>query len=248
MRARLALDLSPGPASSPATPVADEMVRADSTSARGMHALPEELAHALTALDALAVVAQDIGKAVDSLDQGAAVRGHDVLVEGRVTLGEAHHASKSRTTKSSIRNRPHRPGVGDADGERQMTEKGHLPVVNLGREDLWSRPQGPNEAEPFIEWGQILAVLRCEDPGLSPEQRRIAFTQAAAFLARDRMSAEESIRIGKGAGPLQDGTLHAGNVGHDRASRDDGGEALEDRPDLVDGRGDHDEVAVGKIA
>src|SRR5256712_6678848 len=203
------------------------MVRADSTSARGMHALPEELAHALTALDALAVVAQHIGKAVDSLDQGAAVRGHDVLVEGRVTLGEAHHAPKSRATKSCIRNRPHRLGVGDADGERQMTEKGHLPVVNLGGEDLWSRAQGPNEAEPFIEWGQVLAVLRCEDPGLSPEQRRIAFTQAAAFLARDRMSAEESIRIWKSPGPLQDGTLHAGNAGDERAPREDGSAGIE---------------------
>src|SRR6266700_4997575 len=61
------------------------------------------------------------------------------------------------------------------------------------------------------------------------------------------MSAEESIRIWQSAGPLKHGALHTGNIGDDRASPDDGGKALEDHPDLVDWRRDHDDVAVGHL-
>src|ERR1700674_1998224 len=176
--------------------VAGETVRADCTSASRMHALPEQPAHALTTVDALAVVAQHLGEAVDRLDQGSAVRGRDVLVEGGVTLGQAHHASKSGAAKRRIRHRSYRLRVRDADGEGQVAQKRHLPVVRLGGENLRPRTQGPNESEPLVERGQVLPVVRREDPGLATKEGGIAFAQATPLLAGDGVAAEKSVRSG----------------------------------------------------
>src|SRR5216683_730752 len=247
IRARWAIDLSPGTASSPAARAAGETVRADWTSASGMDALPEKLADALATLDALAVVTENVGKVVDRLDQRATVRDHDVLVERRVTLGQAHHAPKPGAAKLRIGKGPYRLGVRSTDRESQVAQKRHLPVVRLGGENLRPRAQGPDESEPFVEGREVLSVVRCENPGLAAEQRGIALTEAAAFLAGHRVAAEESIRIRESAGPLNHWPLHAGDVGDDRASPDDAGQAFEDRADLVDRRGDHDDVAIGQV-
>src|SRR6202163_4875979 len=209
--------------------------------------LPEQLSDSLATIDPLAIVAQDIGKAVDRIDQGGAVRRDDVLVQGGVTLGQANHAAKSRAPQLGIGKRPHRLGVRDADGEREVAQKGHLTVVCLGREDVRPRPDRADEAEPLIEGCELLPLVRRENPGLAAEQRCIAFAQAAALLAGDGVAAEESGRIGEMAGPFHHGPLHAGNIGDDRVSTDDAGQAVEDRPDLVDRRGDYDDVAVGQV-
>src|SRR6266851_1018849 len=239
IRARWAIDLSPGTASSPATRAAGETVRADWTSASGMDALPEKLADALATLDALAVVTEDVRKVVDRLDQRSTVRDHDVLVERRVTLGQAHHAPKPRAAKLRIGKGPYRLGVRSTDRESQVAQKRHLPVVRLGGENLRPRAQGPDESEPFVEGREVLPVVRCENPGLAAEQRGIALTEAAALLAGDRVTAKESVRIRESACPLEHRALHAGDVGDDRASPDDAGQAFEDHTDLVDRRGDH---------
>src|SRR5256885_8997211 len=196
IRARWAIDLSPGTRSSPATRDAGSTICADSTSGRGTRALLKQLAHAVATIDALAVLVQNIREAIDRLDQRAAVRGRDVLVQGRVTLGQAHHASKPGAAKPWIGKRPHRLRVGDAEGERQVAEKRHLPIVRLGREDLRPRADRPDQPEPFIERGEILPVIRREHPGLSTNQRGIALAQPAAFLAGDRMAAKKSGPVG----------------------------------------------------
>src|SRR5258708_1921809 len=213
-----------------------------------MHGLLKELGHTVAALDALAVIVQDFREAIDRLDQRAPVCRGDVLVQRRVTLRQAHHAPKAGAAKVRIGKRPHGPGVRDADGEGQMTEKGHLPVVRLGGEDTGPRADRPDEAEPFIEWGQLLPIARRENPGLSAKQGGIAFAQAAPLLARDGVAAEESVQIREAAGPLEHRALHAGNVGDDGASPNDRGKAFQHRPDLVDRRGDDDDVAVRQVA
>src|ERR1700694_323827 len=109
------------------------------------------------------------------------------------------------------------------------------------------RPDRADEAEPLVEGCELLPLVRRENPGLAAEQRRIAFAQAAALLAGDGVAAEESRRIGENTSPLQHGPLHAGNVGDDRVSPDDAGQAVEDRADLVDRRGDDHDVAVGQV-
>ena len=108
-----------------------------------------------------------------------------------------------------------------------MAEKGHLPVVGIGGKDLRTRADCPDQAEPFIERGELLPLIRREHPGLSPKQRGIALAQPAPLLAGDRMAAEESGGVGQAAGPLEDRAFDARDIGDDRLSRDVGRDLLE---------------------
>src|ERR1700730_5429002 len=247
IKARCAIDLSPGTRSSPATLVAGSTICADSTSVRSMRALREELAHAVAAVNAIAVVMQDLREAIDRLDEGAAISRRDVLVEGGVALGQTNHAPKPRAPQPWIRKRPHRLRVRDAQGEREVAEKRHLPVVRLGGEDLRTRADRPNEAEPFIKGGELLPLIGREHPGLSAKQRGIAFAQPAPLLAGDRVTAEKSRGVGQGTRPLEDGPLDTRHVGDDCLSRNVGGEVLEHGSDLVDRGGDQDEVGIREV-
>src|ERR1700682_672200 len=227
IKARCAIDLSPGTRSSPATLVAGSTICADSTSARSMRALRKELAHPVTAVDAVAVLVQDLREAIDRLDEWATIGRRDVLVEGGVTLGQADHASKPGAAEPWISKGPHRLRVGDAEGEGQMAEKRQLPVVRLGGEDLRTRADRSNEAEPLIERGQLLPLTGREHPGLSPKERGVALAQSAPLLAGDRVAAEEPRGVGQAARPFEDGALDARHIGHNGLSRNFGGELLE---------------------
>src|ERR1700694_4019752 len=248
IKARCAIDLSPGTRSSPATVVAGSTMCADSTSVRGMRALRKELADAVAAVDAIAVIMQDLREAIDGLDEGTAIGRRDVLVEGGVTLGQANHAPKPRAAESWIRKWSYRLRVRNAEGEREVAEKRHLPVVRLGGEDLRTRADRPDEAEPFIERGELLPLIGREHPGLSAKQRGIALAQPALLLAGDRVAAEESRGVGQGSRPLEDGARDARRGGDDCLSRNVGGELLEHGSDLVDRGGDHDDVAIREVA
>src|ERR1700682_3680710 len=170
MSARCAIDLSPGTRNSPANLVAGSTTCADSTSVGGTRALLKEVAHAVAAVDALAVIVQDLRESIDRLDQRPAIGRRDVLVQGRVTLGQPNHAPKPRASESWIGKGSHRLRVRDAEGEGEVAEKRHLPVVRLGGEDLRPRPNRPHEAEPFIERREFLPLIGGEHPGLRSEE------------------------------------------------------------------------------
>src|SRR6059058_525688 len=90
--ARCAIDLSPGTRSVPATRVAGSTSSTTPSSTR-MDASPEEIAHPIATVDPIPVIVQHVREPVDRLNQGAAVGGGDVVVEGAITLREANHAA-----------------------------------------------------------------------------------------------------------------------------------------------------------
>src|ERR1700730_8239928 len=248
MSARCAIDLSPGTRSSPETLLAGSTICADSTSVGGTRALLKEFAHAVAAVDALAVIVQDLNESIDRLDQWPAIGRRDVFVQGRVTLGQPNHAPKPRAAESWVGEGTHRLRVRNAEGEGEVAEIRHLPVVRLGGEDLRPRPNRAHEAEPFIERREFLPLIGGEHPGLPPKQRRIALAQPAALLAGHRVTAEESRGIGQAARPLENGALHARDVGDDGLSWNVGGGLVEPRAGLGRRGGDHGDVAIGEVA
>src|SRR5207249_8273875 len=189
--ARCAIDLSPGTRSSPATRVAGSTSSTTPSSTRGMGASPEEIAHPIATVDPLPVIVQHVREPVDRLNQGAAVGGGDVVVEGAITLREANHAAIAGAAKLGISDRPNRLRVCRADGERKVAEKRHLPVVSLGGQDFGTGANRTHQAKPFIERCELLPIAGREDPGLSPEQHGIALAQPAPLLTGDRMAAKE---------------------------------------------------------
>src|SRR5437763_6019843 len=98
------------------------MVRADSTSARGMHALAKQLLHPGSAGDSLEIAVQDRIEAIDCVHQRVAILPRDRLVHRGVPAGQAYHAAISWPSERRIGVPLNRFGKGRADREGQVAE------------------------------------------------------------------------------------------------------------------------------
>src|SRR2546429_8189020 len=105
------------------------MVRADSISARGMHALAKQLLHPGSASDSLAIAVQDRIEAIDGVYQRVAILPRDRLVHRGVATGQAYHAALPWPSERRIGALLNRFGKCLADLEGQAPGQRHLLIM-----------------------------------------------------------------------------------------------------------------------